>query len=63
MLSYVNLTRISRQKYYEKHFGKRTRIFWLPDSFGKISFDISGGEEDVLTGGHFLGYSSQVQQS
>ncbi|KAL1936531.1 hypothetical protein VTP01DRAFT_665 [Rhizomucor pusillus] len=25
------------QKYYEKHFGKRTRIFWLPDSFGYSS--------------------------
>ncbi|SAM00317.1 hypothetical protein [Absidia glauca] len=22
------------QKYFEEHFGKRTRVFWLPDSFG-----------------------------
>ncbi|CAO3644807.1 unnamed protein product [Cunninghamella blakesleeana] len=22
------------QHYYEKHFGKRTKVFWLPDSFG-----------------------------
>ncbi|KAI9473459.1 MAG: galactose mutarotase-like domain-containing protein [Benjaminiella poitrasii] len=22
------------QKFYEKHFGKRTKVFWLPDSFG-----------------------------
>ncbi|RCH86295.1 Glycoside hydrolase, 38 vacuolar alpha mannosidase, partial [Rhizopus stolonifer] len=22
------------QKFYEKNFGKRTRVFWLPDSFG-----------------------------
>ncbi|KAI8366245.1 galactose mutarotase-like domain-containing protein [Blakeslea trispora] len=22
------------QKFFEKHFGKRTRVFWLPDSFG-----------------------------
>jgi alpha-mannosidase len=23
------------QRFFEKHFGKRTRVFWLPDSFGK----------------------------
>ncbi|KAG1458244.1 hypothetical protein G6F46_000079 [Rhizopus delemar] len=22
------------QRFFEKHFGKRTRVFWLPDSFG-----------------------------
>ncbi|KAI8071075.1 glycosyl hydrolases family 38 N-terminal domain-containing protein [Gongronella butleri] len=22
------------QRYFEKHFGKRTNVFWLPDSFG-----------------------------
>lgn len=22
------------QRFFEEHFGKRTRVFWLPDSFG-----------------------------
>ncbi|KAI8142671.1 glycosyl hydrolases family 38 N-terminal domain-containing protein [Fennellomyces sp. T-0311] len=25
------------QRYFEKHFGKRARVFWLPDSFGYSS--------------------------
>jgi hypothetical protein len=24
-----------RQRFYEKHFGQRVKVFWLPDSFGK----------------------------
>jgi alpha-mannosidase len=23
------------QRYFEKHFNTRTKVFWLPDSFGK----------------------------
>lgn len=25
------------QRFYEEHFGKRCKVFWLPDSFGYAS--------------------------
>lgn len=32
-----------RQRFFDKHFGKRTKIFWLPDSFGYSSQVRNGG--------------------
>lgn len=31
------LTSLKSQRFYEEHFGKRCKVFWLPDSFGYSS--------------------------
>lgn len=48
----------ARQRFFEKHFGKRTKVFWLPDSFGKYWRIMCVAYIDFSS----LGYSAQLPQ-